>query len=404
MNDRASLRAVVVGAGIGGMSAALMLARKGFTVTVLEQAPALGEVGAGLQLSPNASRVLIGLGLGEALSAMAFRPEAVEGRTWKLGVKVSHIPLGKAVEARFGAPYLHVHRADLLDVLAGAVARETAVELRLGTTCSDCESRESGASLIADGEAITADLVVGADGIRSVVRRALFGPAEPRFTGNVAWRGVIPAAGLHEQGVRPVAGLWMGPGAHFVHYYLRGGSLMNFVGVVERGDWREESWSARGSPADLRADFAGWHDTVRTIVERAPPEGCFRWALFDRDPLPCWSLGVTTLLGDACHPTLPFMAQGACMAIEDAAVLAECVAGVGRTQIPEALKRYETLRKPRTTAIQTGSRANAGLYHLRAPKSWMRNLAMRRGGQGLAAQAEALYGYDAVSLARSPTE
>lgn len=402
MSIAGRVRAIVVGAGIGGLAAALMLARKGVQVTVLEQSPVLGETGAGLQLSPNASRILIALGLADALDAVAFRPEAVEGRSWRHGAPISHVPLGADVQARFGAPYLHIHRADLLSVLADALAREASVTLRLGLACDACEALESGAAVVAAGERLAADLVVGADGIHSRVRTALFGVSPPRFTGNVAWRGVIPADGLATAGVRPVTGLWMGPGAHFVHYYLRRGTLLNFVGVVERRDWHEESWTARGSPEALRRDFAGWHPTIGAILARAPQEGCFQWALFDRDPLPQWSRGAVTLLGDACHPTLPFMAQGACMAIEDAAVLAECVAHAGSAALPAALARYESLRRPRTSAIQLGSRANAGLYHLRPPRSWLRNLAMRRAGKGLAAQAEQLYGYDALRSCGSP--
>jgi salicylate hydroxylase len=231
------------------------------------------------------------------------------------------------------------------------------------------------------------------------VRTALFGPEQPRFTGNVAWRGLVPARVLEGAGVRPVAALWMGPDAHFVHYFVRGAELVNFVGVVERNDWRDESWSARGDKRDLVRDFSGWHRTVQAIVAEADPNACFRWALFDRDPLARWSRGGATLIGDACHPTLPFMAQGACMAIEDAAVLAECVSASAAGALPEALARYETLRRPRTSGIQLGSRNNRELYHMRPPQSWVRNLRMRS-GRGLGAQTAPLYGYDAFAAAR----
>ena len=174
------------------------------------------------------------------------------------------------------------------------------------------------------------------------MRTALFGPERPRFTGNVAWRGLVPAGVLDGAGVRPVAALWMGPAAHFVHYFVRGGQLVNFVGVVEHSDWRDESWTARGDKRDLLRDFSGWHRTVQAIVAEADANACFRWALFDRDPLARWSRGAATLIGDACHPTLPFMAQGACMAIEDAAVLAEYVSTSSANALPEALARYET--------------------------------------------------------------
>jgi salicylate hydroxylase len=392
-------RAIVVGAGIGGLSAALALARKGVRVTVVEQAAQLGEIGAGIQLSPNATRVLHAFGLEAALAKVAFRPQAVEARTWKHGAALSRVPLGDAVVSLFHTPYFHVHRADLIEVLARAVASEPRIALRLGAACARCEIDARGAAVaLASGERLAGDLVVGADGIRSAVREALFGPAQPRFTGNVAWRGLVPASALAGADVRPVAALWMGPGAHFVHYYVRGGALVNFVGVVERGDWREESWTARGAKSELLRDFAGWHPTVRAIVQLAPEDGCFRWALFDRDPLPSWSRGAATLLGDACHPTLPFMAQGACMAIEDAAVLAECVGAAPVGETHAALARYESLRRARTTGIQLGSRRNASLYHMRAPHSWLRNLRLRGGG-GLGGQSDALYGYDAFAAA-----
>ena len=394
----ASLTALVVGGGVGGLTAALALARKGLSVTLVEQAPVLGEVGAGLQVSPNATRVLFSLGLEAALSALAFRPEAVEARGWRRGQEISRAPLGETARRRYGFPYFHMHRADLVAVLAEACRADPRITLRLGERVEACQRDGTPSLVLASGEQIGANVLVGADGIRSVLREALFGPAAPRFTGNVAWRGLIPADRLEGADLRPVAALWMGPGAHFVHYFVRGGTLVNFVGVVERDDWREESWSSRGEAADLRRDFAGWHPTVRRIVEAAPEDACFRWALFDRDPLPRWSRGAASLLGDACHPTLPFMAQGACMAIEDAAVLAACLAGRAREDVPDALQRYEALRRPRTAGIQAGSRRNATIYHLRPPFSWARNLVMGA-GLGMGAAMDGLYRYDALSAA-----
>ncbi|AWM76819.1 FAD-dependent monooxygenase [Phenylobacterium parvum] len=392
------LTALVVGAGVGGLTTALALARTGVAVTVVEQAGTLGEVGAGLQVSPNASRALFSLGLEAGLSAQAFRPEAVEARGWRRGQTISRAPLGDAALQKYGFPYLHMHRADLVAVLGAACEAEPRITLRLGQAVAACPRDGTPALVLASGERLEADVLVGADGIRSLVRQALFGPAAPRFTGNVAWRGLVPAEKLKEAGIGPVASLWMGPGAHFVHYYVRGGTLVNFVGVVERDDWREESWSSRGTAEDLRRDFAGWHPTVRRIVEAAPEDACFRWALFDRDPLPKWSRGAVTLLGDACHPTLPFMAQGACMAIEDAAVLAACLSGRAVNEVPAALERYEALRRPRTAAIQAGSRRNAAIYHLRPPFSWARNLAMQA-GLGMGSTMDDLYSYDALAAA-----
>lgn len=391
------LSAIIVGGGIGGLSVALALARAGIACTVLERAESLGEVGAGIQLSPNATHVLGAFGLSDALNRVAFRPDAVEARGWRNGRLINRAPLGSFAEEQFGAPYLHIHRADLVSVLADAIAANPLISLRLGQTGIACASDGTATVATRDGQYLSADLLIGADGIHSVVRETLFGPQEPRFTGNVAWRGVIPATLIVNAGVAPVAGLWMGPGAHFVHYFVRRGELLNFVGIVETADWQDESWTARGSKGQLLRDFGHWHPVVHRIVSAAPEDGCFRWALFDRAPLPNWSKGNASLLGDACHPTLPFMAQGACMAIEDAAVLANCLVGADRAQVPDRLLRYEALRKERTTAIQTGSRRNARTYHLRPPLSWLRNRAMQK-GQGLSAQMRELYGYDALAV------
>ena len=238
--------ALVVGAGVGGLTAALALARAGLLVKTL------GEVGAGVQVSPNATRVLFHLGLEAGLSALAFQPEAVEARDWQRGQEISRVPLGEAARERYGFPYFHMHRADLVSVLGQACRAEPRITLRLGETVAACPGDGTPSLVLASGERLEADVLVGADGLRSLVREALFGPATPRFTGNVAWRGLIPAERLEGADIRPVAALWMGPGAHFVHYYVRGGTLVNFVGVVEREDWREESWSSRGKAADLR--------------------------------------------------------------------------------------------------------------------------------------------------------
>lgn len=393
-----SIHAVIVGAGIGGLATAMALARKGIGATICERAPELSEAGAGIQISPNATRLLIGWGLGEALDRVAFRPEAVEARGWKRGNPISLTPLGDAMTQRFGAPYLHIHRADMVGMLADAIRGEPLIDLRLAMACETFDLGGRPALVAADGRKVAGDVLIGADGIHSAVRFAMFGPEKPRFTGNVAWRGVVPATALKGVRIPPVAGLWMGPGAHFVHYYVRRGELVNFVGIVETDDWQEESWTTRGSKGHLMRDFGDWHPIVKAIVNAAPDEGCFRWALFDRDPIPHWGRGATTLLGDACHPTLPFMAQGACMAIEDAAVLAECLEGSGTDEIPERLRRYESLRRDRTAAIQLGSRRNAALYHLRSPLSWARNRKMRAGA-GLGAQMEQLYAYDAITAA-----
>ena len=242
-------------------------------------------------------------------------------------------------------------------------------------------------------------ILIGADGIHSTVRSQLFGSQAPRFTGNVAWRALIPAARLPKGLIRPMATAWWGPHKHFVHYFVRGGELVNCVCVVEKKGWEVESWTERGDRSELQADFAGWHETVRLLIDNMDPDNCFKWALYDRSPMARWSQGRVTLLGDACHPTLPFMAQGAAMAIEDGAVLAGVLAqdreGDG---IPDQLQRYESLRKPRTARIQSGSRRNAKLFHMSGVPAWFRDRAVAKAPGNV---MRWLFEYDALAAGNS---
>ncbi len=388
------MRAILIGGGIGGLAAALALARRGVSVTVLERSPVLGEAGAGLQLGPNATRVLFDLGLGETLVAKAFAPEAAEIRAATDLRLLLRNALGTTAEARWGAPYLQLHRADLQALLHDAVLA-AGCAVRLGASVLRIEQDTDRVRVIlSDGTALEADLAVGADGVRSGVRQALFGDGAPRFTGQVAWRGVVPIDRLAPGMVPPVAAVWAGRGRHFVHYYVRGGQAVNFVGVVER-DWREESWTEPGDPAELQADFAGWPPVVRAICAAATTP--FRWALFDRPPLPAWTKGRVTLLGDAAHPMLPFLAQGAAMAIEDAAVLSHRLEAAA--DVPQALKAYEQDRLARTRRVQAASRFNARLFHL--PPVLERAAFLAAGvadslhPAGTAARFDWLYGYKA---------
>jgi salicylate hydroxylase len=349
-------RILIVGAGIGGLHAAAALARRGCAVTVLERAPALGEVGAGVQISPNAARLLERVGALAPLRAEAVAPPVAEMRDGATGAVILRLPLGPAAEARWGAPYLNVHRADLAAALAQA-AQAAGAALRFG---AEAATVEDGAVTLAGGERLTADAVIGADGVRSTVRAALFGAEAPRFTGSVAWRATVPAAAVDTNLVPQGAVVWVGPGRHLVTYRLRAGRLINLVAVEERAAWTAEGWSEPGDPAALRAAFRGW----RMAPLLAAVEGCFLWGLFDRPPTPAWSRGRVGLIGDACHPMPPFMAQGAGQAIEDGAALARLLPGAA--DVPAALAALHAARAARTARVQATARANARLYHARS--------------------------------------
>ncbi len=388
-----SVRVLVAGGGIGGLTAALSLAKRGFEVSVFEQASQFTEVGAGIQLSPNCTRVLHDLGLEGALREHAFLPVATQFRHWRSGRVISENPLGDAVVERFGVPYYHMHRGDLLSVLVSAAERSPRITLLTSARVEQIDQDGRGVQLVAGAQPYTGDVLIGADGIHSVVREALWGPQRPRFTGNVAWRALVPAASLPEGLVRPMSTAWWGPRRHFVHYYVRRGELVNCVCVVEKSGWEVESWTEPGDHDELKADFAGWHDSVQQLIDSAAPDSLFKWALHDRAPMPRWGSGRITLLGDACHPTLPFMAQGAAMAIEDAAVLAGCL---DATDVEDALTRYEALRRERTARIQSGSRRNARVFHLSGIQAWLRDRAARRVGERT---LDGLFGYDALEAA-----
>ena len=387
-------RVLIAGGGIGGLTTALCLAKTGFEVALFERSAELAEIGAGIQLSPNCTRVLHHLGLEPALAASAFLPEGGEFRDWKSGKVIGSSPLGQAVRDEYGFPYYHIHRGDLLRVLLEAAERSSAIELH---TASEVTGFEQAGQVRAhvDGATHEGDALIGADGIHSAVRAGLFGNDAPRFTGNVAWRAVVPTERLPRGLVRPMATAWWGPHKHFVHYYLRSGTLVNCVCVVERTGWEVESWTEPGEFEELKRDFAGWHDDIQTLIDNMDPNSLYKWALHDRAPMPRWGEGAVTLLGDACHPTLPFMAQGAAMAIEDAAVLAGCLAS--DDSVPAALKRYEDLRRQRTAGVQTGSRRNGKVFHLTGIKAWLRNRAASRAG---GRTAEGLFRYDALQAAR----
>jgi salicylate hydroxylase len=354
-----ALRVAVIGGGIGGLTAALALLQAGFEVEVYEQAPELTEVGGGINMAPNATRVLRRLGLAEGLDREGVRPLGTHQRRWQDGRTLQRAPLNPLCEELYGAPHMTIHRADLLSVIATAFPAQ---RVHLGHRLVGLVDRGDGAEAwFGNGARIIVDVLVGADGIHSAVRASLFGEEAPDFAGCVAYRGLVPTERIANFGLELGSQSWVGPGAHFVHYFVSRGRLLNFVGWTEHDEWNREDWTDRATVDRALAAFAGWHEQVRTIIAAA--ETCFIWALLDRDPLPRWSVGHSTLLGDACHPMYPFMGQGAAMAIEDGATLTACLRAIANPV--EALRHYERLRLPRVTRLQEMSRANKTRFHMR---------------------------------------
>ena len=357
-----AMRVIISGAGIGGLTAALCFLHHGIEVTVLERSPELAEVGAGIQLPPNAMKVFQNLGFEDALVDIAFRPEALEARMGRSGLQLFNIPVANAAIERWGAPYLNIYRADYIAVLLKALRAKRPDAVHLGAEIIGYEQTTNAVrAQLADGSHITGDVLIGSDGVHSLIRTAMMGDDTPVFTGNVAWRAVVPTEKLGDLAPRPTACVWVGPGKHCVTYRLRRGALTNFVGVIERDDWTIESWSERGTKTEALADFDGWHPTITRILNEA--EELYRWALFDRAPLTKWTDGQVALMGDAAHPMLPFMAQGAAMAVEDAWTLAQQLALTDNA--PRALEDYQALRQARASHVQALSRANAKTFHKR---------------------------------------
>ena len=388
------MRIAVIGGGIGGLSAALHLLKAGFDVHVYEQAPRISEIGAGIQISPNASRLLHRLGLRPAMDRIGVFPQAVHQRRWDDGRTLQRAPVGKLVEETFGAPYYHFHRADLANLLADALPAE-----RVHTRHKLVSVEDTGGKVVArfeNGTKAEVDVLVGADGIHSKVHAILFGAEKARFTGCIAWRGLVPAEKVRHLDIEVASHNWMGPDGHVVHYWVSGGRFMNVVCVTEHGDWTEEGWTVPGNVADVAARYADWHPTVRGLIASFPET--FVWALHDRTELPRWSAGRITLLGDACHPMLPFMAQGAAQSIEDGATLASLL-GTMKDDPDGALRRYEELRKPRASRLQQASSANRTRFHLAdGPEQQARDAAMAASGDRSMANIGWLYAHDASDV------
>jgi salicylate hydroxylase len=355
------MRVAIVGGGIGGLAAALFLRKAGLEATVYEQSPEAREVGAGIVVAPNMVRPLRALGLEAPLAACAVRLEAAwEFRRWQDGRVLSVQPMGDACERLYGAHCFVAHRADLQSLLQDALPP---AQLRLGHRCVALRQDESEVTLEFAGlPAVKADAVIGADGIHSALRPLVAPAIEARFSGLCAFRCLVPADKAPAMALRPVQTLWLGPGHHFVHYPISGGRLVNVVAIGPAGDWRSESWSADGDIADLAREYAGWDDRVHQLIVSA--SSTKRWAMFDRSPLERWSDGRIALLGDAAHAMLPFFAQGAAQAVEDAVVLARCLEHADAASIPQALARYEDVRRPRASEVQRMSRGRELRNHL----------------------------------------
>ena len=388
------LKILIAGAGIGGLTAGASLLQAGHDVTIFEQAPELSEVGAGLQLSANATHVLHHLGLGPALAESGVRPGAYVFRLHDTGEEIQRFALSDDHERLHGAPYYQVHRADVHTLLAATVCEFKRDAIRLNCRVTGFE--ESGDSIdlrLADGRIVQGDLLIGADGLKSVICQQIAGNVPATYTGDAAWRITVPIERLPKNFMEQVMMVWMGPGRHVVAYYLRAGALLNFVGLVETDEISEESWTAKFPWERFKADFVGWHADVQTIIDAADREGCYRWSLHYRPAIRKWSTRRATLLGDAVHPTLPYLAQGACMAIEDAAVLTRAL--VQTDSIPEALQLYQRNRVDRAIRIVNQSTANRTLFHLRTVDEIRASFAKRDEGADRNAW---LYSYNPLTV------
>lgn len=386
---------LIAGGGIGGLTTALALTLHGASVEIFEQSGTLGEIGAGLQLSPNAMKVLNALGLQEAIEAVSFEPEFGALRHFRTGRQLLHIPMRKYHERRYGAKYLHIHRADLHRILFDAVTAQ-ATKIHLGTRVVKYGHSSRGVRVFTNTNDHGGDALIGADGINSAIRTHMFGPSAPDFTGQTAWRGTVKADKLPPKLIPPAANNWIGSRQHFVSYYIRGGAMVNFVAVREKSLWTDEGWSKHGNIDALRAAFHGWDKRVTELLKAC--DECFLWGLFDRRPLSTWTDEKVTLLGDAAHPMLPFMAQGAAMAIEDAWVVSQKLLTMDSTA--KALASYENARLLRTAYIQSVSRSNAKIYHAGNPFTKTKRLALLAAGKRLAsaqnAKFDPIYAEDVV--------
>ena len=374
MSDWQGRTVTIIGAGIGGLALAALLRERGIPCEIFEQAPAFARVGSGIQMSPNAMRVLRALGLEQQIRANAFQPDIWDNRDWDTGQSTNRALLGQQAEERYGAPYIQMHRGDLHEFLASKVPDQI---IRYGKTLAEVADSGDGFRLVfEDGTDAYAETLIGADGVHSLIRQHLLGAEAPRFMGRAAYRTTYPAALLGGAQIADST-KWWGIDRHIVIYFTtRARDEIYFTTSQPETDWITESWSAEGDMDEMLDAFKGFHGDVQSVLEACPRVN--KWALFERDPLPKWSEGRACLLGDACHPMLPYMAQGAASSLEDAVVLARCLEAWGADDATAAFDRFEELRKPRTSQLQLTSHQNKFMQRKTDP-DWV-------------------YGYDALSV------
>ena len=357
------MKIAIIGGGIGGLTAALALSQNPHDITVFERSAGVREIGAGVQISPNAGRLLHSLGLGAAYSEISVNPHRVVLRRWEDDSIIRATDLDESFISQHQVPLANVARNELVEIIGNAVAVRTNVTLKFSTHVVAVEPGESSSVvLFSDGSSQTFDIVIGADGIHSVVRPCVGGIDKPRFSGSAAYRALVPRSAAEDLPIDVTNR--MGPDRHVVSYFIgRNRSHLNLVCISPEDSWESESWTEQGTMEDLYSRFEGWSSDFLSLLGRVE-EPVFRWALYDREPLEQWGLGTTTLLGDACHPMLPFMAQGSCQAIEDAVVLARCLSDVSASDAVSALRRYEDARQGRTAQVQTSAVMNKDLFHM----------------------------------------
>ncbi|MEM9105053.1 MAG: FAD-dependent monooxygenase [Pseudomonadota bacterium] len=389
------MKVLIAGAGIAGLAQAALLLKRGHSVRIFERSARLTEVGAGIQISANAGHVLDEMGLTRAVNACSYRPQVWHMRTYLTGEVVNRIELGEHHERLHGCPYRTLLRADLQRLLVGCVQSQDPDAIVLGADVSGYAESASNASLqLAGGERLEGDVVIAADGVQSVLRRQIVGPDKPIYSGNAAWRGTIDARKLPADFSDGITTSFMGPGRHMTMYWLGKRELLNFVAPVETAIPSEESWTTKEDWAMLKSDFEGWHKDLQTVIDQTDRDACYRWALNIREPATNWHTRRAVLIGDAAHATLPFLAQGAAMALEDAAVLDRLLAQ--DTDVPSALARFQAARRERTTRIVQGANKMSRMFHLESEPALKEGMA--KGADVARDRDNWLYNYNPITV------